>query len=229
MQTFSPQPSSIHPLDAEIARQALGRVFWGALICVFDFHFSSTTNGSGFRFDVINDVIGTVLIVWGIGQLAPLVNSPKYTRIMRFCYVIAVIAVFDALSGHIIIPWPPPLRMVFIVFNFVSLVAIYCFCGAMRQFCLAGLLLEPAESWKFSRLLFLIFNLIPGGLLASLSLLAATSGNNAHLNIGPIAMVLAITAFVSLIHFLISIWRTRRDLGYIRDQPSIGPRWSQAS
>lgn len=214
MQTFSPQSTSSHQLGAEIARQALGRVFWGTLICVLDFHFSSTVNGSGFRFDVLNDVIGTVLIAWGIGQLAPLLAAPDYTQIMRFCYVVAVIAVLDAMREHIITPWPPPLRMVFIMFGFVSLIAVYCFCGAMRTFCLAGLLLEPAESWNFSRLLFLILNLIPGGILAGLSLLAAASGNRAHFNIGPIAIVLVIAAFVPLIHILISIWRTRRALEY---------------
>jgi len=49
--------------SAEVAFHALGRIFWGILICILDFKLSQTTNGEGFKFDVISDVIGTILIV----------------------------------------------------------------------------------------------------------------------------------------------------------------------
>jgi hypothetical protein len=137
----------LHPADAEAARNALGKIFWGTLICVFDFHISQTSNGNGFKLDLISDVVGTILVAWGVGQLQPLVNDARYTQIMQFCRVMAVLSVFDALLDHVVAPWPVPLRALFIVFGFVCLVAIYQFCTAMRTFCIAGGLPEAERSW----------------------------------------------------------------------------------
>jgi hypothetical protein len=203
----------LHPADAEAARNALAKIFWGTLICVFDFHISQTSNGTGFKFDLISDVVGTILVAWGLGQLQPLLNEARYLQIMRFCRVMAILSVLDALLDHVVTPWPAPLRALFIVFGFVCLVAIYQFCAALRTFCIAGGLLEAERSWSLSQRLFLILNLIPAALLQLASLIFMMRGSTrARLDVGPLAIVLVSAAIVPLVHLLLSISRTRRAL-----------------
>ena len=33
-------------------------IFWGGLLCIFDITFGQTTNGRGFRCDILNDAVG---------------------------------------------------------------------------------------------------------------------------------------------------------------------------
>jgi hypothetical protein len=202
----------MHPDEANLAQRGLGKIFWGTLICVFDFHISQTSNGSGFRFDLINDVVGTVLIAWGVGQLQGLVKEPQYRQIMRFCHVMAILCILDALRDHVIAPWPAPLEMLFIVFGFVCLLAIYQFCTAMRIFCYAGGMPKAERSWSTSQRLFLVLNLIPAAIMNVLALIVAARGTRINFNVGPLAIVVVIAAFIPLVHLLWSIWATRRDL-----------------
>jgi hypothetical protein len=202
----------MHPFDAWTARNALGKIFWGTLICVLDFHFSQTSNGSGFKFDVINDVVGTVMIAWGLGQLAPLVADSTYVGIMRFCGAVAAMAVIDALLDHIVTPWPPPVRVIWVAFSLLCLASIYRFCFAMRLFCGSVALLREEESWQSSQGLFLWLNVVPALILHAVSLPWLLSHGQRRLEIGPIAIVIVIVGFIPLVHILLSISRTRKAL-----------------
>lgn len=202
----------MHAFDAWIARNALGKIFWGTLICVLDFHFSQTSNGSGFRFDVISDVVGTAMIAWGLGQLRPLVPDATYAGILSFCQAVAVFAVLDALIDHIIAPWPLPFRLLSIVFSLFCLVAIYRFCYAMQLLCRSLALSQVEQSWRLSGGLFLWLNLIPAVILHVVSLPVMFSRNRVNLDLGPLAIVILIAACIPLVHILVSIWRTRAAL-----------------
>jgi len=206
----------MHPAEANAAQSALGKIFWGTLICVFDLHFSQTSNGTGFKFDIINDVVGAIMITWGVTQLQPLVNEPRYAQIMRFCHLVAILCVLDAVVDHVIAPWPVPLRALHIVFGFVCLLAIYQFCSAMRTFCMAGGLLETERSWTKSQWLFLVLNLIPAAILNLLSLVLMAGGTRGRVRVDPLVgalgLIAVIAAIIPLVYLLWTIWATRRDL-----------------
>ncbi len=45
-------------------------IFWGMLIVIFDFSLSSTTNGYGIKFNIINDFVGSILIFIGLSKIS---------------------------------------------------------------------------------------------------------------------------------------------------------------
>ena len=55
-------------IDEPVVNQAitpLRLIFWGGLLCIFDFHLTQITNDHGFKFDVLSDALGTILITVG--------------------------------------------------------------------------------------------------------------------------------------------------------------------
>jgi hypothetical protein len=210
----------MHIFDAWTAHSALGKVFWGTLICVLDFRFSTTSNGSGFQVDVISDVIGAAMILWGLGQLKPLIFDAAYRDVLGFCQLMAALAVGNAILDHWIVPWPLPLRIAGAIFGLLCLVAIYRFCFAMQLFCSHLAMSQVEASWRRSQRLFLWLNLIPAVVLqGSGVLLQFLAPSGRHVKLGGDAAPLAIVAIlalilgiVPLIHILLSIWRTRREI-----------------
>ena len=200
------------PFDARTARSALDKIFWGTLICVLDFSFSQTVNGSGFRFDVISDVVGAAMIAWGLGQLRPLIADAAYARIMSFCQIIAVGAVLEALANHVVIDWPLPVRLLSFAFSLVCLLAIYRFCFAMQLFCRSLGLFEIDYRWRTSQTLFLWLLVVPALLMQSDGLLDMFGSKGWSLNLGPGAIIVVIAALVAVVHILMSIRRTRSGL-----------------
>jgi hypothetical protein len=194
---------------AEVAFHALGRIFWGVVICVLDFNLTMTTNSEGFKFDVISDVIGAILIARGIGQLRPLVFDPHYAGTMDFCSIVAMIAVLDAIVDHFVLRWPMPMRVAHSMWDIVSLYAVYRFCGAMRTFCFSASLFDTEATWMTSERLVMWLVLVPAVIIQVFGLMAsgAPPRELAHLSLLVVAAVIA--AAVGLIHVLLSLTRTR--------------------
>ena len=221
MSLSSPAHSpKLHPTQAEAARSGLQKIFWGTLLCVLDFWLSYSVNGSGFRIDVLNDVAGILLILWGLGQLAPLWDEPSYRNGLSACKVLAIIALIQAALDHIIVRWPPPLSVASSALGLLSLLAVLFFCQAMRTFCWLGQLLDSEQSWRLSTKLFLILNFLPAAILQAASVVLYWMGRSQTVRLSSPAMApamslaipLLIAAIVPLIHILLSISRTRRDL-----------------
>jgi len=203
---------SMHPGDAEVAHRALGQVFWGAVICSIDIWVSQHSHGYGFRFDFINDVIGTVLIALGIRHLRPLLPEAEYYAIMGFCLTIAILSIGDAVIGHVIAPWPSPLVFVSAVFEIVCLFAIYRFCEAMWRFSVAYCRFDVERSWTRSRNLCFYLLLCPAIALRFVSLVLTGFRPEATVNVGLIAILPVIAALIAVVHILVSISRTRDSL-----------------
>jgi hypothetical protein len=197
---------------AEVAYQALGRIFWGVLICVLDFNLSTTTNREGFKFDVISDVIGAILIVRGLGQLQPLVFDRQYAGILSFCYIVAMVEVLEAIVDHFIIQWPLPLGIAYGIWSLVSLYAVFRFCGSMRIFCFSATLFETEATWITSERFILWLVLIPAIGMQIVGLMATGAGPRGLASLGPLVIAVAVAALVALIHLLLSIARTRTAL-----------------
>ena len=72
---FTPQEETMTSsvtIDESVVNQAitpLRLIFWGGLLCIFDFHLTQTTNGHGFKFDVLSDALGSILIAVGVFRL----------------------------------------------------------------------------------------------------------------------------------------------------------------
>jgi len=181
-------------------------VFWGGLICVFDFKI----NG----FDLLNDAAGMVMVAVGVSRLAGTVVNARYEAAMSFVRVVAVLAVIVAVVTQL--PFNPgPLGSFgFQVFGLVELAAIVVFCVAMRWFCEEAELAAPAASWRTTTLLFVIIYAVPLGVLYCASALAILTGESFNIQLGPAGLVLLPVFFIPLIHLFVS---TSRMASHTRD------------
>jgi hypothetical protein len=196
--------------DIAAAIRPLRLIFWGGLLCVFDFNFSHTVNGSGFKFDVFNDAVGCALIAWGVIALAPLRVHDRYANVMTFVKVVSILAVFDAIRDHWIVRTPPIFDFLSNLFGLITLVAIVAFCIAMRWFCEQARLVEAAASWRTTTILFIAIYFIPLGLLYIAGTIAIAANKSFYFNPGPIGLILVPIFFVPLIHLFISTSRMKR-------------------
>jgi len=210
---------------------ALRMIFWGGLLCIFDITYSQTTNGRGFKFDILNDVLGTVLIAIGVFWLGAMPVHSRYKTIMKFVQVGAILAVLDAILDQFIMPLPPAVSMILSLIGLVTLVAIVSFCVAMRWFCEEAHLFEASRSWLVTTVLFVVIYLIPLGLLRVIIVLATASGKSFNINLGPEGLLLLPIRVIPRIHLFISTSRMKLaieaagDSGHLHKKKGMPDSW----
>ena len=197
--------------DVRAAVTPLRLVFWGGMLCVFDLTFSSTVNGQGFRFDLLNDALGMILITVGVSRLSAVRVSDRYRAAMVFVVVVSVLATLEAFFDHLVFPRPAPLSFAVSMFGLVCLAATVTFCVAMRWFCLEAGMRVPADSWKLTAWLFAIIYALPLGLFHAASGFSALTGRSFNINLGPAALLLLPVFAVPLVHLFVSTSRMRRE------------------
>ena len=185
-------------------------IFWGGLLCLFDFSFSSTTNGEGFRFDILNDFVGMVLITFGVFRLGRLEVTHSFSRAMTFVKVVSVIATIKALIDHAIFQTPDGWGFFWTAFGLAELTAVIVFCLTMRLLCRVNELEEPARSWRTTSILFIIIFAAPLGLFYAASLIAIVTGESFHINLGPAGIPALLVLAIPLIHLFVSTSRMAR-------------------
>lgn len=188
----------------------LRMIFWGGLLCIFDFTFSQTTNGRGFRFDILNDALGTILIAVAVFQLGTISVHSRYAAVMRFVQIVSVLAVLDAIRGHFIAPLPAAFNFALNLFGLVSLAAIIAFCVAMRWFCEEAQLPEASRSWKVTTVLFIVIYLVPLGVFYLAAAVAIASGTSFNIDLGPAGLILLPVFAIPVVHLFISTSRMKR-------------------
>ena len=194
----------------EQAITPLRLIFWGGLLCLFDFNFSQTTNGRGFQFDVLNDALGMILITVGVFRLSRLPVHDRYATVMKFVQITSVLGLLDAFRKHVVMPLPPVVYFATNLFGIATVAATVVFCVAMRWFCEEANLREPARSWSVTTLLFTVVYLVPLGVLNVLAASAVASGTSFNLNLGSAGSALLLVFAVPLIHFFVSTSRMKR-------------------
>lgn len=216
-------------MDEHTVNQAitpLRLIFWGALLCVFDFNLSETTNGQGFTFDVLSDVVGTIMIAVGVFRLSALPvhdryasatqrdpyasagQRSRYAGAMKFVLVVSILAVVDALQAHFT---PPLLPLVLLnLWGLLNLAAIVTFCIAMRWFCEAAHLDRASRSWSTTTKLFVCIYLIPLGLVYIVGILALAARAHFDIDLGPAALIVLPIFAIPLIHLFMSTSRMKR-------------------
>jgi hypothetical protein len=214
----------MNPHYIQQAISPLRMIFWGGLLCVFDFSFSRTVNGNGFKFDILNDFVGSILIAIGLSSLARAPVHERYATVMLFVQVVAVIAVFDSLREHFILPLSPPVHLILNVLDLVYLASIVAFCIAMRWFCETAALPTAANSWSTTTSLFVLLYLLPLGAVHLLTMFTIATGTSFNINLGPAGLLLLPLFAVPLIHLFVSTSRMQSaaELAPISKQP---PAW----
>jgi hypothetical protein len=193
---------------------ALKLVFWGAVLCALDFTFASTTNGVGFRFDVLNDIVGTLLIARGVFRLSEAaVMERQFHVVMRYIRVVSILMVLAAVRGHFVLPPIPVLDVVFHVIGVLSLVALVAFCLALCWLCREAGLEWASQSWRVTAMLFGVIYLAPLGFLQVAAIVALLVGTAAPGGLlGAAGALLFVVMAVPVVHLLVSAVRTRQGL-----------------
>src|SRR5688572_16888959 len=156
--------SGDRPIAVSDMIRPLRFIFWGALLCLVDFHFSNLVNGEGLRFDLFNDFIGMLLITIGVFRLSRRAPTRSTVRAMAFIKPVAVIATIKALIDHAIFRAPEPWAFFWTLFSLAELAATVLFCFTMIVTCQDQGLPEPARSWRTTAWLFALIYALPLGL-----------------------------------------------------------------
>ncbi|MFO0933150.1 MAG: hypothetical protein U1E39_10640 [Planctomycetota bacterium] len=199
--------------DVRAAVRPLRWIFWGGLLCVIDVHYSTVTDGRGWRFDVLNDVVGMALILAGLVRLLAVRVHDRYATVLRVCIAVAVLELLDAVREHVIQPWPESVRVAVAVLQLLAFASTALFCVAMRWMCDAHGLPEASRSWRTTLLLFLVVWLIPLGGVQIAVLVAMATGSPWQMDLGSavaLFVLLVLVMLVPLVHFFVSTSRTAR-------------------
>ncbi len=196
-----PVPAFVPEPEIHRAITPLRMVFWGGLIVVFDF----SING----FDLINDVIGMILIAIGVFQLASFDVGPRYRGFMTFARIMAIVGVIGSLLSQVG-GLRGELGILLMLVGLAELVATILFCVAMRLLSERYGLAQAAQSWRTTTLLFVLIYLIPLGGFYLIALGAILAGESFHINLGPAGLLLLPIFFVPLVHLFVSTSRMKR-------------------
>lgn len=194
--------------DIRQAVTPLRMIFWGALLCIFDLTFSS----SGFRFDILNDFVGALLIAIGVARLGKFVVDDVYAGCMRFAWIMAVLAVLEAALDHFVFPRPEVLQIVLSLVGLASLAATVLFCYCMQRLSQHHGLERSAASWRTTTVLFLVIYGIPLGLLHLAGLFSRLVGEKPfEYDLGPAGLLLLLVFVVPVVHLFVSTNRMIRE------------------
>jgi hypothetical protein len=180
----------------------LRQIFWGGVLCVLDFRI----NG----FDILNDVLGMLLIAAGVFRLAAIPVSRSYARGMGFLKVVVVLSTFRTLINQFSFEKPPAVQVVWTLYGLVDLAAILVFTATMRLFCTAARLSEPAASWRTTMNLFIFLYALPLGILDLVWSVTIATGSRFHVDLGPAGLLVLIPLLIPLVHLFVSTSRMRR-------------------
>ena len=194
-------------------------VFWGGLLCVLDIQFSQTTNGTGFRFDILNDFIGMLMITTAVFRLATFDAGDRYRFSMSVVRTAAVLATMKALQAHVIYEAGPFVSAVLTIVGFFNLVATVMFCRCMGWLAETLGLARSAASWRMTTILFFWIYLVPIGLLHLTSLAARIGGSEFHFDSGPAGLLLLPVFVVPLVHLFVSTSRMKREAEWTAATP----------
>ena len=187
-------------------------IFWGGILCLFDFKFSWLEGArEGFQIDFINDFVGTILITVGLFRIAPLVRPGRVRGGMYFLAGVAVVSSAAAALDHFIFPRPEALTWATGLLSLVELASMTLFAACMRVACLDLGLERAARSWLTTAVLFFVVYVLPLGAFHAIGLISMANRSNFRIDLGPLGLLLLPLFLVPLIHLFISTSRMRRD------------------
>jgi hypothetical protein len=91
----------------------LRMIFWGGLLCILDITLNfKTTEGWGFKCDILDDTVGMILITVGVFRLRAIPVHQRYATLMKFVQILSVLNLLDSIRAHFVVPLPAVLRVV---------------------------------------------------------------------------------------------------------------------
>ena len=178
-------------------------IFWGGLICVFDFKINN--------FDLFHDLVGVIMIAFGVFSLAQLRVHENYAKAMLIIRIVVAISCLVTLMEQFRIRYSEFVGFTLSMFGIVELLAIVLFCLAMYWLCGAADLKSSTRSWGTTTNLFAIIYLIPLGLFYFAASIAIATGKSFNINLGPAGLLLIPVFFIPLIHLFISTSRMKTE------------------
>lgn len=194
---------------------ALRLIVWGGLICVFDVTFRGTFNGEGWKIDIINDLVGMLMITWSVYQLCKIRLHDRYRTAMVFVTILAMFSCLDEFHRHFIDDTPPLVSFFHSVLGVLAMAAAVVFCVAMRWLCSETGLQSSERSWRTTTVLFVLIYLIPLGLCYCASAIAIATRTSFNINLGPVGLLLLPIGCIPLIHLFVSTSRMKVDANSI--------------
>ena len=193
----------INEYDVRAAIKPLRLIFWGGLLWILDFKI----NG----FDILNDVVASILVAIGVSRLASVQVSDRYCRVMWWVRLIAWLSVPIAIYKMFPGGAPEPIATLLTLCSVAQLASIVAFCMAMRWFCLEAGLMRSARSWWLTTILFLALYAGPLGLLMLGIALGRLIGQDWSIHLGAEVLLVLIVLLVPFVHFFMSSSRMRRE------------------
>ncbi|MFC1588090.1 hypothetical protein ACFL54_07260 [Planctomycetota bacterium] len=197
---------SVESVQASI--KPLRLIFWGGLVCFFDF----TISLDGASFDIFNDTLGMVLITFGANSLFRIEVHDRYASSMQFVQRIALISIFAGVIEYFFPEMPIIISFGLGIFGIIELVAIYVFCSALCMFCSEASLSSCVKSWKVTRNLFLYIYILPLSIFQLFSLWAMVSEEPLIFQPGPAVLIFLIIFFIPIIHLFVSTSRMSKGM-----------------
>lgn len=185
-----------------VVRRAAGQLFVGTLVIVIDLRIN--------RFDLINDVIGILLVVSGLTLLAGLPPSRATERfdlarnLAIFSAVLTVLEQFVDLDAGSDV-WP-----VNLVASLIGLVGVLLMADGFRRLATDHQVPPLIETWELSFRLLLFGAFVPVVLLDLAGIVVWLANDGRRVNFEtPLAFIAVLLALVPLVHLLMSLHRTQ--------------------
>jgi len=190
-------------LDKKTVIGGLRLIFWGALLCVLDVSIND--------FDVLNDVVGMLLITWGVFRLGTQDGGESYRKALVFVKIAAVVGTAYAIVDQ----FPVSLGVFGNLISLLILAGIYVFCRAMTTLARHHGLHRSTASWRTTGLLFLVIYIVPLGILTAITLalyLGGPSSDFQIINDPLLALPLLAVLLLPVVHLFISTSRMRNEV-----------------
>lgn len=184
----------------------LRAIFWGGILCAIDLKVKSGSSS----FDLLNDLLGKILITLGVFRLWTFPVTRSYGRGMGLVVLVSILSTLKTAAKEFGIQKPPDLEVLWTAWEFVELGAVLLFCVAMRLVCRRTGLTRPEQSWQTTTLLYLVFFALPIGAVHAISLASTLTGRNHSIDVGPWGLVFLLVILIPGFHFFVSTSRMKR-------------------
>jgi len=186
------------------------------IIVVLDINYFQTTNGTGFKFDLISDLVGSIIVYVGVIRISKYeVLDFSYRYKMRFVIFAASSQILLSIFDFAIHSMPGFMTSINNLLSILMHCAFIVFCITMATFSEERALGTSRIRWGIARRLFLWLNLITTGVYAILNELYSLGNNPSYslVTVGGFGLVLVfIMMFIPLIYFLTTIHQMKKEI-----------------
>lgn len=195
----------IDKAEVEKLVTALRLIFWGLIIVLIDINVQS--------FDLVNDIVGILVIASAIKLLTALHQNGAYRRVMRFARMVAFLACFDSLYNQFFEDAVASITVASAALELVTAFAIVMFCHAMRWLSREHGLWRAAMSWhKTAKLATWLYLVTTGAFLTCGSLFRMLDhSDNTQITSFILFTVFFVMMVAPFVHFMISLTRMKRE------------------